>query len=140
MQITTARSTIPIPAMMTGPTVTLVNRDIHIETVKDEQGQEHDEWVATQYRMEGGEYALVRAGILPDGATWDAELRRIERSALLDSADTSIAEAQDYIQAGEQGWEAYLTAMRQYKMDVRATTEQAGFPLSVTYPTVPEKP
>lgn len=140
MQIVTARSTCVIPAMMTGPTVTLVNRDIHIETIKDEQGQEHDEWVATQYRMDAGEYDMVRAGILPDGATWDAELRRIERSALLDSADTSIAEAQDYIQAGEQGWEAYLTAMRQYKMDVRATTKQVGFPVSVTYPTAPEKP
>ncbi len=139
MQIVTTRSNSMIPAMMTGPTVTLVNRDIHVETVKDEQG-EREEWVATQYRLESGEYDLVRAGILPDGATWDSELRRIERSALLDDADTHIAEAQDYIQAGESGWEEYMAAMRQYKMDVRATTEQAGFPLSVTYPTVPEKP
>lgn len=139
MQIVTTRSNSAIPAMMTGPTVTLVNRDIHVETVKDEQG-EREEWVATQYRLESGEYDLVRAGILPDGATWDSELRRIERSALLDDADTHIAEAQDYIQAGASGWEEYMAAIRQYKMDVRATTEQAGFPLVVAYPTVPEKP
>ncbi len=140
MQIVESRSTVKFPAMLVGPTVTLINRDIHQEEREMEDGSKITEWVATLYRLEDGEYDLVRAGILPDGATWDAELRRIERSALLDSADMNIAEAQDYIQAGESGWEAYLTAMRQYKMDVRATTEQAGFPLSVTYPSVPEKP
>ncbi len=141
MQIVTARSTTALPSMMEGPTMTLINRNVHVETVVDETTKaSHDEWVATQYRLPAGEYAMVRAGILPEGATWDAELRRIERSALLDDADRDIAEAQDYIQSGASGWEEYVTGMRSYKMAVRETVEQAGFPLSVTYPEVPSKP
>lgn len=140
MQIVTTRSNEKLPSIVDGPTMTLVNRDIHQEEHKLEDGSKVLEWVATQYRFEAGEYALVRAGILPDGAEWDAELRRIERSAIYDDADVSIAKAQDYIAAGATGWQDYLDAMRAYKMEVRESVEQAGFPATVTYPDAPVMP
>lgn len=140
MQIVTTRSNEKMPSVVDGPTMTLVNRDIHQEEHEMEDGSKVLEWVATQYRFEAGEYALVRAGILPDGAEWDAELRRIERSAIYDDADVSIAKAQDYIAAGATGWQDYLDAMRAYKMEVRESVEQPGFPETVTYPDAPVMP
>lgn len=140
MQIVITRSTDKLPSIVDGPTMTLVNRDIHQEEHEMEDGTKVTEWVATQYRFEAGEYALVRAGILPDGAEWDAELRRIERSAIYDEADVSIAKAQDYIASGATGWQDYIDAMRAYKMEVRESVEQPGFPSSVTYPDAPVMP
>ncbi len=140
MQIMTTRSTDKLPSIVDGPTMTLVNRDIRQEEHEMEDGTKATEWVATQYRFEAGEYSMVRAGILPDGAEWDAELRRIERSAIYDDADVSIAKAQDYIAAGAAGWQDYLDAMRAYKMEVRQTVEQKSFPAQVEYPLAPVMP
>lgn len=136
MQIVKSRSATAQPSMVNGPTMVLINRDTVVETVKDEDGTTRQEYVCTQYRMDLGEYGLVRAGILPEGATWDAELRRIERSALLDNADIRIAEAEDHIAAGEAE-EAEVKALREYKMAVRATVNQSGFPTEVAYPSMP---
>lgn len=138
MEITEARSGIKPPAMIAGPSVTLVNRDIRQETREDEKGT-IAEYVYTQYRFDEGEYESVRAGILPEGAAWDAELRRIERSAKLDEADMGIAEAEDNIATGSEGG-AYLQALREYKMAVRATIEQSGYPSVVEYPEIPANP
>ena len=138
MEITEARSGIKPPAMIAGPSVTLVNRDIRQETREDEMGT-IAEYVYTQYRFEAGEYEAVRAGILPEGAAWDAELRRIERSAKLDEADMGIAEAEDNMATGSEG-AAYLQALREYKMAVRATIEQSGYPAVVEYPEIPANP
>lgn len=125
--------------MISGPTVTLVNRDIRVETHEDEERGSITEYVCTQYRFESGEYESVRAGILPDGVQWDAELRRIERSAKLDDADIGIAEAEDHIATGARGGE-YIQSLREYKMAVRDTVNQTGYPQTVEYPTVPENP
>ncbi len=125
--------------MIAGPTITLVNCDIRRETREDEKGGSIIEFVYTQYRFVSGEYEGIRAGILPDGVQWDAELRRIERSARLDEADVCIAEAEDYIATGASGG-AYLQALREYKMAVRATAEQFKYPASVEYPNLPENP
>lgn len=140
MQIVTSRSGIKQAEIVEGPTMTLVNRSIHQEEHQEEDGSTTLEWVATQYRFGAGEYSLVRAGILPDGASWDEELRRIERSALYDDADVGIAKAQDYISTGAEGWQGYLDAMRAYKMAVRQTVEQASFPAEVAYPEKPSMP
>ena len=136
MEIVKSRSSNPQPSMIIGPTMILRNRGQEVEIVKDETGESREEYVYTQYRMSPGEYELIRAGILPQGASWDAELRRIERSALLDNADVLIAKAEDLVATG-QGGGSTIQALREYKMAVRATVTQPGFPTVVEYPEVP---
>lgn len=136
MEIIEARSMTAPPKIITGPTMVLVNRNPRMETVEDERGESRTECVYTQYRLEFGEYDLIRAGILPDGAVWDAELRRIERSAKLDAADVDIAKAEDHIASGED-WSERLKALRAYKMAVRATKTQPDFPAEADYPDYP---
>ena len=136
MEIVRSRSSNPQPSMIIGPTMILRNRDQEVGIVTDEKGESREEWVCTQYRMSPGEYELIRAGILPQGASWDAELRRIERSALLDNADVLIAKAEDLVATG-QGDASAIQRIREYKMAVRATVTQSGFPASVEYPEVP---
>ena len=136
MEIVRSRSSNPQPSMIIGPTMILRNRDQEVGIVTDEKGESREEWVCTQYRMSPGEYELIRAGILPQGASWDAELRRIERSALLDNADVLIAKAEDLVATGQVDASA-IQRIREYKMAVRATVTQSGFPASVEYPEVP---
>ena len=136
MQIVRSRSSEAQPSRIIGPTMILINRSQEVGIVKDETGESREEYVCTQYRMSPGEYELVRAGILPEGASWDEELRRIERSALLDAADIRIAEMEDHVATGEGG-ESAIHALREYKMAVRATVDQPNFPESVEYPEVP---
>ena len=136
METVRSRSSNPQPSMIIGPTMILRNRDQEVGIVTDEKGESREEWVCTQYRMSPGEYELIRAGILPQGASWDAELRRIERSALLDNADVLIAKAEDLVATG-QGDASAIQRIREYKMAVRATVTQSGFPASVEYPEVP---
>ena len=137
MQIVRSRSNEAQPSRIIGPTMILINRSQEVEIVKDETGESREEYVCTQYRMSPGEYELVRAGILPEGASWDEELRRIERSALLDAADIRIAEMEDHVATGEGGG-SVIQALREYKMAVRATVTQSGFPGSVEYPEIPK--
>ena len=136
MQIVRSRSNEAQPFRIIGPTMILINRDQELEIVQDPDGQSRQEYVCTQYRITPGEYELVRAGILPQGASWDEELRRIERSALLDSADTLIAKAEDLVATG-QGDASLVQRIREYKMAVRATIDQPNFPETVEYPEVP---
>lgn len=136
MEIVKSRSSNPQPSKITGPTMILINRDPELETIKDPDGQTRQEYVCTQYRITPGEYELIRAGILPQGASWDAELRRIERSALLDNADVLIAKAEDLVATG-QGDASAVQRIREYKMAVRATVTQPGFPTVVEYPEAP---
>lgn len=136
MQIVRSRSNEAQPSRIVGPTMILINKDQELETVQDPDGQSRQEYVCTQYRITPGEYELIRAGILPQGASWDAELRRIERSALLDNADTLIAKAEDLVATG-QGDASLVQRIREYKMAVRATVNQPSFPESVEYPEVP---
>lgn len=130
-------------SILTGPTVTLYRRDIRQETTEGEDGEPRTYYTYTEIRFERGEYDLVRSGMLPPGVReWTDDLRRIERSALLDNADILISEANDNItteqdQATVEAWTAYRTAMREYKMAVRATITQSGFPASVEYPELP---
>ena len=136
MQIVRSRSNEVQPSRIIGPTMILINRGQEVEIVKDEAGEYREEYVCTQYRMSPGEYELIRAGILPSGASWDEELRRIERSALLDNADVLIAKAEDLVATG-QGDASVIQRIREYKMAVRATVDKPGFPESVEYPEVP---
>lgn len=137
MQIVRSRSNEAQPSRIIGPTMILINRDQELEIVKDETGESRQEYVCTQYRMSPGEYELIRAGILPSGASWDEELRRIERSALLDNADVLIAKAEDLVATG-QGDASVIQRIREYKMAVRATVTQPVFPESVEYPEAPK--
>lgn len=137
MQIVRSRSNEAQPSRIIGPTMILINRDQEVEIVKDEMGESREEYICTQYRISPGEYELIRAGILPQDASWDAELRRIERSALLDNADTLIAKAEDLVATG-QGDASLVQRIREYKMAVRATVDQPSFPESVEYPEVPK--
>lgn len=136
MQIVRSRSNETQPSRIIGPTMILINRGQEVEIVQDPDGQSRQEYVCTQYRMSPGEYELIRAGILPQGESWDAELRRIERSALLDNADTLIAKAEDLVATG-QGDASLVQRIREYKMAVRATVDQPSFPETVEYPEVP---
>ena len=136
MEIVKSRSSNPQPSKVIGPTIILINRGQELETVQDPDGQSRQEYTYTQYRITPGEYELIRAGILPQGASWDAELRRIERSALLDNADTLIAKAEDLVATG-QGDASLVQRIREYKMAVRTTVDQPNFPESVEYPEVP---
>lgn len=136
MKIVKSRSSIVQPYRIIGPTIILINRDQELETIQDPDGRTRQEYVCTQYRISPGEYELIRAGILPIGASWDAELRRIERSALLDNADTLIAKAEDLVATG-QGDASLVQRIREYKMAVRATVDQPNFPESAEYPEVP---
>lgn len=137
MEIVRSRSSSPQPSKIIGPTMILINRDQEVEIVKDKTGESREECVYTQYRITPGEYELIRAGILPQGASWDAELRRIERSALLDNADVLIAKAEDLVATG-QGDASAVQRIREYKMAVRATVTQSGFPTVVEYPETPK--
>lgn len=136
MEKVKSRSNNVQPSKIVGPTIILINRDQEVETVQDPDGKTRQGYVYTQYRITPGEYELIRAGILPQGASWDAELRRIERSALLDNADMLIAKAEDLVATG-QGDASVVQRIREYKMAVRATVTQSGFPTVVEYPEVP---
>lgn len=139
--ITAASDTRPVE-LVTGPTITLYRRDIETSTVEDEDGTERTVYTYRELRFPTGEYELVRAGMLPPGVTeWTEDLRRIQRSALLDQADKLISEAEDNIASGSPGqWQEYRDAMRSYKMAVRETASQQGFPQIVTYPEMPVQP
>lgn len=143
--ITAASDTRPVE-LVTGPTVTLYRRDVETSTETDEQGVERTLYTYRELRFPHGEYELVLAGTLPPGVDeWTADLRRIQRSALLDQADKLIAEANDNIsysddQSVVDAWEAYRTQVRAYKMQVRATVEAEGFPQQCTYPELPVQP
>lgn len=143
--ITAASDTRPVE-LVTGPTVTLYRRDIETSTETDDQGVERTLYTYRELRFPMGEYELVRAGMLPPGVTeWTEDLRRIQRSAILDEADKLINEANDNISYSEvqktvDAWETYRTAMRAYKMAVRQTVEQSGFPQTVVYPDLPTQP
>ena len=124
-------------SILTGPTVTLYRRDIRQETTEGENGEPRIYYIYTEIRFERGEYELVRSGMLPPGVReWTDDLRRIERSALLDDADVLIAKAEDLMATG-QGGASSVQRIREYKMAVRATVTQSGFPASVEYPEVP---
>ena len=143
--ITAASDTRPVE-LVTGPTVTLYRRDVETSTEADEKGVERTLYTYRELRFPHGEYELVLAGTLPPGVDeWTADLRRIQRSALLDQADKLIAEANDNISYSDvqktvDAWETYRTAMRAYKMAVRQTVEQSGFPQTVVYPDLPTQP
>lgn len=124
-------------SILTGPTVTLYRRDIRQETTEGENGEPRTYYTYTEIRFERGEYDLVRSGMLPPGVReWTEDLRRIERSALLDDADVLIAKAEDLAATG-QGDASVIQRIREYKMAVRATVTQSGFPASVEYPELP---
>ena len=137
-EVTTTSFSRPVE-LVTGPTVTLYHRDIETSTEEDEKGN-----VQTVYTYRELRFPL--AGTLPPGVDeWTADLRRIQRSALLDQADKLIAEANDNIsysddQSVVDAWEAYRTQVRAYKMQVRATVEAEGFPQQCTYPDLPVQP
>lgn len=139
--VTATSDTRPVE-LVTGPTVTLYRRDIETSTETDNQGVERTLYTYRELRFPTGEYELVLAGMLPPGVDeWTADLRRIQRSALLDQADKLIAEAEDNIVSGSPGqWQEYRDAMRAYKMAVRETASQQGFPQAVTYPEMPVQP
>ena len=132
--------------LVTGPTMTLYRRDVTTSTEKDDKDVDRTVYTYRELRFPDGEYELVLAGTLPPGVDeWTADLRRIQRSALLDQADKLIAEANDNIsysddQSVVDAWEAYRTAVRAYKMAVRKTVEAEGFPQAVTYPELPVQP
>lgn len=132
--------------LVTGPTVTLYHRDVETSIVENEEGESRTIYTYRELRFPHGEYELVLAGTLPPGVDeWTADLRRIQRSALLDQADKLIAEANDNIsysddQSVVDAWEAYRTQVRAYKMQVRATVEAEGFPQQCTYPELPVQP
>ena len=124
-------------SILTGPTVTLYRRDIRQETTEGENGEPRTYYTYTEIRFERGEYELVRSGMLPPGVReWTDNLRRIERSALLDNEDVLIAKAEDLMATG-QGDASVIQRIREYKMAVRATVNKPGFPESVEYPEVP---
>lgn len=126
--------------------MTLYRRDVTSSTEKDDKDVDRAVYTYRELRFPHGEYELVLAGTLPPGVDeWTADLRRIQRSALLDQADKLIAEANDNISYSDDqetvdAWEAYRTAVRAYKMAVRKTVEAEGFPQQCTYPELPVQP
>lgn len=139
--VTATSDTRPVE-LVTGPTMTLYRRDVTTSTEKDDKDVDRTVYTYRELRFPTGEYELVRAGMLPPGVTeWTEDLRRIQRSALLDQADKLISEAEDNIASGSPGqWQEYRDAMRSYKMAVRETASQQGFPQAVTYPEMPVQP
>lgn len=129
-----------------GPTRIGVASGIEQVTVhNDEENTDGPAYRFDRHWLTPGEYNLIRAGQLPPEAEWDAVLRRIERSALLDAADVRIAEAEDYIatetaQARVDEWTEYREAVREYKQAVRATVNGKGFPVTASYPEEPIQP
>lgn len=146
MEIATATSDMRPVELVTGPTVTLYRHDIETSTDTMEDGTERTVYTYHELRFARGEYELVRAGMLPPGVEeWTADLRRIERSALLDMADRMIAEANDHIttetvKTRQTAWTTYRDAVRAWKMRVRRTVDAEGFPQAVTYPDMPSQP
>lgn len=135
-------ATMPVE-LLRGPTLTLYRFDIQTETFSDGEsdGEEVTLYTYTEYAFGEGEYELVRAGLLPSGAVWTDELRRIERGALLDEADKRIQEGEDYsmTQRGTE-WTDYVRSVREYKVKVRETIYEEGFPAKATYPVLPTQP
>lgn len=133
--------------LVTGPTVTLYRRDVETVTETDEDGTERTVFRYRELCFPRGQYEMVCAGMLPPGVDeWTEDLRRVQRRALFEDADRLIAEANDHIEVTEDGgdeqaaWGAYRSAMREYKMAVRATVDGEGFPAVADYPELPEQP
>lgn len=125
-----------------GPTCILVTTAPEETTIQGEGEEEIKVWKFDQYRFTQDEYEnLKNESILPVGAVWDANLRGIERSGLHEKADTLIAKANDYIECGStkesEKWYAYRTALRSWKIAVRETKNQPGYPQKVEYPEMP---
>lgn len=119
----------------------IIRRDIQPYTSTMEDGTVIEEYTWTETRLTVAEVMEIRSGRLPAGASWTADLRRIERGALLDRADVLLAEAEDHISAdGDPAWTAYRSAVHGYKLAVRDTITQATFPAEVVYPPVPAQP
>ena len=67
------------------------------------------------------------------------------RYATTQGGAVRINEANDNISYSDvqktvDAWETYRTAMRTYKMAVRQTVDQAGFPQTMSYPDLPAQP
>lgn len=143
MKVRTSSSDAYPARVLMGPTVTLYRYNIAETEVPEGEDGAEARTLYTYSEMEfiDGEYDAVRNGILPAGAEWTDELRRIERSALLEYADECIQEGEDYAltQKGTE-WSDYVKAVREYKMAVRATATAKGFPAKVSYPELPEQP
>lgn len=116
---------------------TILRRDIRQYT-EDHDGEMIAGWEWDEVRLTKAEVMTVRAGELPSGMEWDADLRRIERSALLDRADVLLAEASDH--ADNPAWQTYAAEVHEYKIAVRASKELPGFPEAVVYPDLPVQP
>ena len=85
--VTATSDTRPVE-LVTGPTMTLYRRDVTTSTEKDDKDVDRTVYTYRELRFPTGEYELVRAGMLPPGVTeWTEDLRRIQRSAILDEAD-----------------------------------------------------
>lgn len=143
MEIRTARGDVKPAETVVGPTLTLINRDARAETVADsESGTTRHEWVYTQYALESGEYEMIIAGSLPEGAEWDATLRDIERSGLHAETTNDTMQALRKLREGDTStdWQAWLDALDAYNLAIEETKNQEGYPLKVTYPEYPKKP
>lgn len=146
MECMKASSSVQQPHKIVGTKDVLLycNEEIYDET--DEQGETYTVYRYDFYRFTNAEYQNLKAGILPEGAVWDVELRRIERSGLLDEADIRINEANDYMATAEtdeeaQAWETYRNNLRAYKMAVRDTVNRKKFPKGpFSYPDLPTPP
>lgn len=124
-----------------GPTRTLYRYGAEKTSSKDENDDTVTVWNYMEIAFDAGEYELVRQGMLPSGASWTDELRRIERGALLSEADKYIQEGEDHVLTQKDSeWTDYVKAMREYKQAIRATVDDEGFPAAVEYPEMPEQP
>ena len=126
-----------------GPTAIVLYANEELVTASDEEnGEKTTSYRYDFYRFTHSEYDnLKNAGILPAGASWDPMLRSIERAGMHEKADTLIAKANDYIECGStkesEKWYAYRTALRSWKIAVRETKNQPGYPQKVEYPEMP---
>lgn len=90
----------------------------NVRLVQDEEGEHY---VYEQYWFPIGEYELVQNGILPEGASWTAELHRIFREYQHQRADNLYVYAQRMFRStSDAKYSAYITSLDAWNAQVSA--------------------
>lgn len=114
--IQNVRSTVKPCKIRSCETGTRYSYNLRQET--DDDGQY---WLCDQYWMPAGEYNMVQNGILPEGASWTAELHKIFREYQHRRADDLYIYAQRmYRTTQDTRYSDYITSLDAWNAQVSA--------------------
>lgn len=124
------------------------NKEAHAYEIQDPIATvDYDTWMKYSETEVGVGWDIIDGEFTPlmsiENIQYEAELpiRESERSSLYGYADVQISKCDNYILLEEdiEYYSNLKTKWLQYKMSVRKTVEQEGFPFEVTYPDRPDE-